>query len=121
MTQQHPVFLEFEPFLGAQRVGCWLDYSGSQASDAGTMRKGAAAEPAGPRPLPPFNEECFEWIDLLNSVQEARNNFAMYGLGAGFGRWGVRGGHVARRHALTPDPVLVEGFPLLLDQVCEPS
>lgn len=36
---------------------------------------------------PGFNEEYFEWIDLLEAVVSASNQFTMIELGAGFGRW----------------------------------
>jgi FkbM family methyltransferase len=36
---------------------------------------------------PPFNEEYFEWIDLLESVIDAKFRFTMIELGAGWGRW----------------------------------
>jgi FkbM family methyltransferase len=38
----------------------------------------------------PLNEEYFEWIDVLESVEAANNNFVMVELGAGYGRWLVR-------------------------------
>ena len=37
--------------------------------------------------LPSFDEEYFEWIDLLEAVLAARDKFTMVELGAGFGRW----------------------------------
>ena len=37
--------------------------------------------------LPLVNEEYFEWIDLLEAVDDARESFTMVELGAGWGRW----------------------------------
>jgi FkbM family methyltransferase len=37
--------------------------------------------------LPSFDEEYFEWVDLLESVMNAKNKFIMIELGAGYGRW----------------------------------
>jgi FkbM family methyltransferase len=45
-----------------------------------------------------FNEEYFEWIDLLEAVVEAEDRFTMIELGAGFGRWLVRGARAVRQY-----------------------
>lgn len=36
------------------------------------------------------NEEYFEWLELLKSVENAKNNFVFAELGAGFGKWSAR-------------------------------
>jgi FkbM family methyltransferase len=43
------------------------------------------------------DEELFEWIDLLESVEASDSAFTMVELGAGFGRWLVAGAVAARR------------------------
>jgi len=62
---------------------------------------------------PPFNEEYFEWIDLLESVKEARDKFVMIELGAGYGTWLVRAAlAVQRYHRVLPFLLVgVEGEP----------
>lgn len=42
------------------------------------------------------NEELFEWFDLLEAVESAGSTFTMLELGAGFGRWSVRGALAAK-------------------------
>ena len=37
--------------------------------------------------LPQFDEEYFQWIDLVESVETAQESFGMIELGAGYGRW----------------------------------
>jgi FkbM family methyltransferase len=37
--------------------------------------------------LPAFDESYVEWVDLLEAVLAARNQFMMIELGAGYGRW----------------------------------
>jgi FkbM family methyltransferase len=49
-------------------------------------------------PYPAFNEEYFEWIDLLESVVAARKSFTMIELGAGTGRWAVRAAYAVRHY-----------------------
>ena len=46
--------------------------------------------------LPAFDEEYFEWIDLLEAVVHSRSGFAMIELGAGWGRWLARAGVALR-------------------------
>ena len=43
-------------------------------------------------PYPDFCEEYFEWIDVLESVLAADQQFVMIELGAGYGRWLVQRG-----------------------------
>ncbi|MDA7950289.1 MAG: FkbM family methyltransferase [Pirellulaceae bacterium] len=38
-------------------------------------------------PLPVFDEEYFEWLDVLESVRSAQDRYVMIELGAGYGRW----------------------------------
>jgi FkbM family methyltransferase len=53
-------------------------------------------EPEGPLwnmldyPTNSLNEEYFEWLELLKSVENAKNNFVFVELGAGFGKWSAR-------------------------------
>jgi FkbM family methyltransferase len=48
-------------------------------------------------PYPQFDNEYFEWIDVLESVEEARDTFVMIELGAGYGRWSVRAALAVRQ------------------------
>jgi FkbM family methyltransferase len=62
--------------------------------------------------LPGFDEEYFEWVDLLESVKQAKNKYVFVELGAGYGRWTVRASQAIRR--LNPMPfqaVAVEAEP----------
>ncbi len=47
---------------------------------------------------PMFDEEYFEWIDLLESVVAASKNYTMIELGAGYGRWVVRAAMAAQQY-----------------------
>ncbi len=46
---------------------------------------------------PPFDEEYFEWIGVLEAVASAREEFTMIELGAGWGRWLVNAATAIRR------------------------
>ncbi len=52
--------------------------------------------------VPDFNEEYFEWIDVIQAVKQAKNQFTMIELGAGHGRWSVYAALALRR--LNPMP-----------------
>jgi FkbM family methyltransferase len=46
--------------------------------------------------VPALNDEYFEWIDVLESAVLAQDRFTMIELGAGYGRWLVRGALATR-------------------------
>jgi len=46
---------------------------------------------------PYLDEEIFEWSDLIAAVRDARDQFVMVELGAGWGRWLIRSVGVMRR------------------------
>lgn len=75
----------------------------------------AASTPA----MPSLNEEYFEWIDLLEAVDTARGRFTMLELGAGFGRWSIRGALAARQRGLAVDIRLIEAEPQHAAWACE--
>lgn len=55
------------------------------------------AREARPLSYPPFDEEYFEWLDMLESIEQASETFVMIELGAGYGRWCVRAAAALRR------------------------
>ena len=46
---------------------------------------------------PPFDEEYFEWVDVLETVEAAKDRYVMIELGAGYGRWSMRAAAAVRR------------------------
>ena len=58
--------------------------------------------------FPEYSEEFFEWIDLLEAIEEAEDLFTMIELGAGHGRWLVAGAVAARSRGLNIRLVGVE-------------
>lgn len=47
-------------------------------------------------------EDYFEWIDLLEAIDEAGDRFVMVELGAGYGRWLANAAAAIRRHRVRP-------------------
>ncbi|MGJ0513088.1 hypothetical protein [Methylocystis sp.] len=63
--------------------------------------------------MPAFDEEYFEWIDLLESVHDAGDAFVLVEVGAGYGRWAARGVCAARQKGVPrTKAILVEADPL---------
>jgi FkbM family methyltransferase len=100
--QRHEVFSRFRQFSGEVPSGFHLDFLGTQVSHefvAGLDGTGPcpAARTVQNHAYPPFDEEYFEWVDLLESVVAAKGSYTMIELGAGFGRWAVRAAFAARQ------------------------
>lgn len=108
--EHHPIFAKFPGYDGDSLPGYDVDYIGFHASGDWEARalhiRGNLAIP-----VPSLNEEYFEWIDLLEAVDSARGTFTMVELGAGYGRWGIRGAVAARKRGLKPRVRFVEAEP----------
>jgi len=113
----HPALMHLPSWEGCAPAGFVVDFLGvrTRAKYFEKMVPGGADAPRERivrPPRPAFDEEYFEWIDLIESVSEARERFVMIELGAGYGRWLVRA--VAALRLLNPMPfrlVAVEAEP----------
>jgi FkbM family methyltransferase len=100
----HPIFGHFERFKGFVPPGYQTDFLGVMTRNA--FSEGLIAAIGGKSPDPGYvetnypgsDEEYLEWVDLLESVLDAQQQFTMVELGAGYGRWLVRGATAVRRH-----------------------
>ena len=123
--EHHPVFPRFPRWRGPVRKGARVDFLGVLTQDTFEDRMPGARPSEGrdagePVPLPAFDEEYLEWIDVLEAVLTARDNFVMFELGAGYGRWLVRA--VAALRAVNSMPyrlVVVEPEPTYFDWLHE--
>ena len=59
----------------------------------------------------PFDDEYFQWIDLLSAATEAGETFTFAELGAGYGRWTSRAAGAARRKGKRFRAALAEAEP----------
>jgi FkbM family methyltransferase len=84
----HPVFKRFRCWTGTVEPGVKANFLGVRTREHYCM---FLPQHAGPRHLVtryvPVCEDYFEYIDVLESVAEARGAFTMIELGAGYGRW----------------------------------
>ena len=116
----HPVISRFRAFSGEIPANCDRDFLGTIISsefNAGLNPSSAFTPfPRMVENVPvPIHEETFEWIDLLESVVEARGTYTMIELGAGFGRWSVRAAFAVKQYnpklrcklvAVEPEPTV---------------
>ena len=89
MPEHHPIFQDFIPrdFIHDSFLGT---VSRREFTSEAMAQSVIACGPAG---LPAFNEEYFEWLDLLESIKAWKPGSGPYTfmeLGAGYGRWSVR-------------------------------
>ncbi len=100
--EHHPVFSRFRQFSGVVPAGYHIDFVGSQISHKFIAGQGFASYPecrtVENYSYPMFDEEYFEWIDLLESVVAASKNYTMIELGSGYGRWVVRAALAAQQY-----------------------
>jgi FkbM family methyltransferase len=98
MPDHHPVFSHFKPYYVDVPAGYGLDLLGTKVRCL--FVAGLTTYPAGRKltPDPLFDEEYFEWIDLLEAVVAAEGYFTMIELGAGYGRWVIRAAYAMKRH-----------------------
>ena len=89
--EHHPVFSRFRPFRGQVPAHYGADFLGTKIRHEFVAELYTRpAESLWEMGYPPVNEDYLEWVDLLESVVEARDSYTMVELGAGFGRWVVR-------------------------------
>jgi len=114
--RHHPVFEGIQLWAGPVPSGFHVDFLGTHIKrlyDEDIFpefkNKPDQTSPVG---LPPFDNEYFEWIDMLESVRNAKGQYIFIELGSGYGRWSVRAAQAVRR--LNPMPfkiIAVEGEP----------
>jgi FkbM family methyltransferase len=94
----HPIFREFSGYEGPVLRELWIDWIGGRFKRAWVAPFPGLEQAEAS--FPEVGEEYFEWIDVLEAVANARDQFTMIELGAGFGRWGVRGAQAARQKGI---------------------
>lgn len=114
--RHHPVFEGISPWSGKIPPGFAVDFLGTITRYAFEEDMSSACKDrtnqTTPANLPEFNEEYFEWVELLESVKQAKNRYVFVELGARYGRWAVRASQALKR--LNPMPfhaVAVEAEP----------
>ena len=121
----HPLIAAIEPWRGWLRPGeftnwlgvrsgaaMWLDGTGPTLRDHWRHLRPYYRRRYADNSRPDFNEEYIEWVALAEAVAAAHKHFVMIELGAGWGRWLLNAGALARlRGDLTFQLVGVEAEP----------
>jgi FkbM family methyltransferase len=108
----HPIFKKFKRFRGEVPPGFYTDFIGSLTDIRFLGLDHLSSETIPPSALGP-NDEYFEWISLLESVDQASTSFTIVEIGAGFGRWTARAALAARQRGISSiRAILVEAEPL---------
>lgn len=106
----HPIFMQFSAYRGKREKGVEIDYLGcielphyvpSDTISENLMQLDYNSK------APNYDEEYFEWIDILESAKEAKTNYCIIELGAGYGRWSVRGYNAAIACGIRPDKIQI--------------
>src|SRR5215208_802824 len=110
----HAAVLAQPPVAVLSPADVVVDFLGSktrlsyEAGFPGQRERARVAEVVTPA-YPIFDEEYFEWIDILETAAAATDRYVMIELGAGYGRWSVRAAlAAARRRSCTFHCVAVE-------------
>src|SRR6516164_7775912 len=104
---------EFTNWLGVRSgAAMWLDGTGPTLRDHWRHLRPYYRWRYADDSRPDFNEEYIEWVALAEAVAAAHKHFVMIELGAGWGRWLLNAGALARlRGDLTFQLVGVEAEP----------
>lgn len=95
--EHHWIFDHFGPWRGpVNDRQVQIDFIGSRTGAEVGEFSPSPVDPNFCAPLPVFDEEYFEWVDLLEAVHDAGPKFTMLELGAGYGRWSGRAAMAAR-------------------------
>ncbi len=85
--KHHELFRKFPCWEGIVREGFRVNFLGVKTRADYWLTGEPAAGGNQKTAYPSFDEEYFEWLDLLHAVTRAKQHFTMLELGAGWGRW----------------------------------
>jgi FkbM family methyltransferase len=106
--EHHPVFSAFAP-LSVAEAREDVDFLGLRTQPEMLPAFWLSGQGAGV--LPAFDEEYFEWIDVMESVQAAVGTYTMIEFGAGYARWAARAWAAAHSRGLPARVGVVEAEP----------
>lgn len=87
-TKHHELFYKFKPWERMVPANWDVNFLGVMTrTDYFSLFKSQPEDRYEISAYPLFNEEYFEWIDLLEAITTAKEHFTMIELGAGWGRW----------------------------------
>ena len=110
VERHHEVFSRFRGWTGDVHASLVVGWIGEKIPAA------FVAAPPVDR-FPGFNEEYFEWIDVLEAAWQSSDLFTFLELGAGYGRWSARAACAARQLGKRYRLGLAEAAPRHIKQI----
>lgn len=100
--RHHPAIYAHRPITSLEPAEFDVDFLGTRTRRSFYAGMTSDEAPArGERVIttwyPAFDEEYFEWIDLLETIEQASDSYVIIELGAGYGRWCMRAASAVRR------------------------
>lgn len=118
LQSQHPVFSDFRGWSGQAPEGLSVHWIGDKTPARFYGQPWQPHARSGVE-YPPFDEEYFEWIDVLEGARDARGTFVFLELGAGYGRWSARAACAARQLGKSFRLGMAEAAPRHITQLLE--
>jgi FkbM family methyltransferase len=100
MTEHHDIFKQFKPYEGDVPTVFEVDFIGTRSHKDYLSDFKERISTHVSSAIPPFDEEYFEWMDILESAALAKDSYTIVELGAGYGRWAARGVLAARQKGI---------------------
>jgi FkbM family methyltransferase len=116
MIQHHGVFSRFTGWSGSVPEGVIVDWIGDRVR-ASLLGQNWTPNTRAADDFPPFNEEYFEWIDVLEMARQARDVYTFLELGAGYGHRSTRAAWAARQLGKQCRLALAEAAPKHVRQI----
>lgn len=114
--EHHEIFWRFRRWSGEVKAGFEVDFLGTRScTNYFALMKPQRSDRREEPGYPPFDEEYFEWIDLLEALAGAKDRFVLMELGAGWGRWTARGAAAAQQLGVPYTLVAAEAEPTHFD------
>jgi FkbM family methyltransferase len=117
-AHQHKVFSRFQGWSGEVPEGLLVEWIGDRVPAALIGQQWTPGVRSATS-APPFHEEYFEWIDVLEMALQAADVYTFLELGAGYGRWSSRAAWAARQLGKRYRLGLAEAAPKHVRQIHE--
>lgn len=101
----HDIFKKFDCYRGEVEPGFRVNFLGVKTRDCYVKKRNDAKLPEKryvTTSYPQLSVKSLEWIDVLEAVTTARNQFTMIELGAGWGYWLVNAAFALRQYSGIP-------------------
>ncbi len=103
--KHHPIIEKYSPWSGLGDPRYFYNFLGAKTQRSFfdfTFKPNTTQQTEINTRYPTFDEEYFEYIDILEAIENSQESFTMVELGAGFGRWLVNAAVALRKESQKP-------------------